>query len=148
MGSQQASEIAYPHSTRIVFQSLINAIPKIQGMKISQHDVASCTMTISVGISWKSWGESIALKVVDVADDKCVVKLLSASDMALIDWGKNRDNIDKITSALHQELKNTKTVESPASSATPPAGLNFCSHCGAKLVPSAKFCPGCGQKLQ
>lgn len=148
MSSKETSEITYPHNTTIVFQSLIKAIPRIQGMKILRHDIASGRITVSVGISWKSWGESITLQLTDVDDGKSIIKFLSASDFALIDWGKNKDNIYKITNALHQELNTLRPIESLVPGATSTAGKNFCSHCGTKLIPNAKFCSACGEKLQ
>lgn len=147
MGSQLTSELAYPYPAQVVFPCLLSALQKVNGMKVTRHDRVTGTITISSGISWKSWGESITIRVTNGADGQCLVKFQSASDLALIDWGKNKDNIDRVTQALAFELEGQRPLTPSVAPATAPAGMNFCPQCGGRLLPSAKYCSSCGGKL-
>ncbi len=147
LGSQQTSEFAYPYPAQVVFPCLLSALQKVNGMKVTRHDKVTGTITISSGISWKSWGESMTIRVASSAEGQCLVKFQSASDLALIDWGKNKDNIDRVAQALACELAEQIPSHSAADPVAAPAGMNFCPNCGGKLLPNAKFCSSCGEKL-
>ena len=46
----------------------------------------------------------------------------------------------------YQEVPAKEVPSSPVT-ATPSAGVQFCSHCGAKAQPGSKFCENCGSSL-
>ncbi|TNF39906.1 MAG: zinc ribbon domain-containing protein [Cytophagales bacterium] len=48
---------------------------------------------------------------------------------------------------LELALEGETEKPSPATESRRGAAPQFCQHCGAKLVPNAKFCMNCGEKI-
>lgn len=68
-------------------------------------DRAQGIITISTKISWKSWGEDMTITMAPLSKTQTEVILASGVKFQLIDWGKNKANIQKIKDAftLHWE---------------------------------------------
>jgi len=53
-------------------------------------------------VNWRTWGDLIQFDIKEISDQKCNVIITSRPAMgtALIDFGKNLDNIIKLTNDL------------------------------------------------
>jgi sporulation protein YlmC with PRC-barrel domain len=61
-----------------------------------------------------------------------------------VSWEDIQSVVDVVL--LRKEIEVPKVAESvPAP--VPPPPMNNCSNCGTSVVPTAKFCPKCGRKL-
>lgn len=45
------------------------------------------------------------------------------------------------------DIKTIQMANEPVASVRPTASREFCTHCGAKTLPAAKFCTGCGKPI-
>lgn len=95
-----------PYKPIDVYTALKNVIPQISGFNLSAANDFVLSLDISVGMSWKSWGETIRISVMQSSTYDSVLRIKSKSHMALVDWGKNKENISNILAALQMELAN------------------------------------------
>jgi len=71
------------------------------GAGIRKRDQAASRLEAIFPISWRSWGEKVAVDVLGVDGDALVqVKSKSSLPTTMIDWGKNADNVRRFLSAL------------------------------------------------
>ena len=59
-------------------------------------------VTANVGTSMASWGETVE-GVVQPGPDRCLLTVRSKSAFALVDWGKNKKNVEAVITALNQQ---------------------------------------------
>jgi hypothetical protein len=74
------------------------------GMTISSADPASGTLTASASLSLMSWGENLQVRVAAVDPTTTAVSVGSSLKFGLVDWGKNRKNIDRIHETIAAAL--------------------------------------------
>lgn len=94
------------------------------------------------GVSFSSWGESISINLVQLDTQTVRVDVYSECDMPtqIVDWGKNRENVDKIFQYI---FANIGRYVAMTQNFVP---KKFCTKCGKQLTADAKFCSGCGAK--
>ena len=107
--------VEYPFSKKTVFDALIEAAPKIDGLELNSADEVSCRVTFKTGVSLASWGENIPVQLIEVAPARTQMKVISSPKTGIMfggamDLGKNRRNIEKIISAVSDVLAK-KTAE-------------------------------------
>jgi len=100
------------------------------------------TFYLQHGVSFSSWGESISVNIVALDRQTLRVDVYSECDMPtqIVDWGKNRENVDKI---FQYVFANIGRYAGMAQNAAP---KKFCTKCGKQLAFNANFCSGCGEK--
>ena len=80
---------------------LLEAVPKIKGMKIDSADKLSGHIIAKAGVSLTSWGENIPISVLEVSPILTRIEITSTPKTGvfasgMLDMGKNRKNIEKI----------------------------------------------------
>lgn len=112
-------EVEYPFSKKTVFKAIMEAAPNISGLSLDSADEMSGTVTFKAGVSLASWGENIPIQLEEISSAKTRMKVLSTPKTGVMfggtmDFGKNRQNIDKIINAVSQVL-STKPAEKDVS---------------------------------
>lgn len=101
--------VEYPFSKKAVFDALMEAVPKIEGLDLDSADEVSGRVVFKAGVSLASWGENIPVQLVEVAPTRTQMKVMSSPKTGIMfggamDLGKNRRNIEKIISAVSDVL--------------------------------------------
>ena len=96
----------FSHPKAKVFAAVLEAVPKVKGMKVKSSDEASGQILVTTGVSFKSWGEKLPISVSESQPGKAVVSVASSSKMALVDWGKNKQNVERILAATDEVLSS------------------------------------------
>lgn len=116
--------VEYPYSKKIVFDTLMEAAPKIDGLELDSADEVSGRVTFKAGVSLASWGENIPVQLIEVAPTRTQMKVMSSPKTGIMfggamDLGKNRRNIEKIISAVSDVLaKKPAEVAKPKPAST------------------------------
>ena len=124
-GSGQAE---YPFDRKTVFEALLRAVPKVDGMSVHSSDSLSGRVVIKAGISLLSWGENIHAAVSGSGTSRSMVAISSAPKTGIskggfmgddgffasgdMTFGKNRRNVEKIFNELSNELSRLPPAES------------------------------------
>lgn len=112
--------VEYPFSLKTVFNAVIEAAPKIEGLELDSADELSGHITFKAGVSLASWGENIPIQLVKISSARTQMRVISTPKTGAMfggamDLGKNRRNIERIIKAVSDVLA-TKPAEydSPA----------------------------------
>lgn len=156
-----SGSVSYPYNWTVVFDATVRALQGLRGWSVRQVNQPYGYVVASVDFNFWSYGENITIQVTQPSEDESMVTLLSSSKFALVDFGKNRKNIEKlfreIDGVLYQLGYRAEGVRhaapSAAQAASPPAGSAGvpairCINCGAQQSAGARFCTGCGQEIQ
>ena len=101
------------------------------------------------GVSFSSWGEKVIIGLMPVATDMINVEVSSecALPTQILDWGKNKHNLEAIFYYIGNNLVRYQYLQPAANqNPTPKAGVKFCAKCGTQLNSGAVFCASCGTK--
>ena len=115
--SEQAFQ--HPGPADRVFAATCQALVSL-GMTITAADPTSGTIQASSGMTMFSWGENLELRVVPVSAEATAVSVGSGLKFGLVDWGKNRKNIERIHATIGMALANPAAAAPMAAQA--PAG--------------------------
>lgn len=101
--------VEYPYSFKTVFDAVMAASTKIDGLELDSADEMSGHVTFKAGISLASWGENIPIQLVRLSNVRTRVDITSTPKTGVLfggpaDFGKNRRNIEKIINAISSEL--------------------------------------------
>jgi hypothetical protein len=136
----------FPNSREEVFNAVLEATNRLPGMKVKQADPNAGYVLIQVGVNFWSWGEDVPIQITETAPRQTWLQIASSSKFALIDFGKNQRNVDKLMGIVAEVLAaRAVPVQAGAQPATvtgPPAPA--CAQCGASVAGDAKFCTSCG----
>jgi hypothetical protein len=85
-----------------VFALCLGSIRSVKKSEIELLNKDKGIFTVNVGVNWRTWGDLIQFDIKEISDQKCNVIITSRPTMgtALIDFGKNLDNIIKLTNDL------------------------------------------------
>lgn len=113
-------EVEYPFSIKTVFKAIIEAAPNIDGLSLDSADEMSGYLTFKAGVSLASWGENIPVQLVKISQTRTKMQILSTPKTGVMfggamDFGKNRQNIDKIIKAVSAVLAS-KPIENDINS--------------------------------
>lgn len=105
----------YPYSKDEVFNAILEAIPKIKGMKIAKKDQLGGHIIVKAGVSLRSWGENIPISVLEATQGRARIEIISTPKTGilgggLLDLGKNRANIEKILAETSKILSKKPPV--------------------------------------
>jgi hypothetical protein len=104
-------ESEFPFEKEIVFNSMVNAIPLVKGMKVENADKLQGRIVVKAGVSLMSWGENIPILLSEISENRTKVSITSSPRTGILfggafDLGKNRNNIEQILSATSRILSN------------------------------------------
>lgn len=113
-------EVEYPYSQKTVFDALMAASKKIDGLELDSADEVSGRVTLKAGVSLRSWGENIPVQLVSVTPVRTRVQIMSTPKTGVMfggamDLGKNRQNIEKIIRSVSDELAGKEPEKETAS---------------------------------
>ena len=102
-------EVEYPFSIKTVFNAVLEAVPKMNGLKLDSADELSGRITLKAGVSLASWGENIPIQLVRVSATRTQMSIISTPKTGIMfggamDLGKNRENIEKIIRSVSDVL--------------------------------------------
>lgn len=76
-----------------------------KGFRLVNKNDAEFTVVFSAGISWLSWGEIITLRIQKLETQlELEVKSECKLKTTIVDWGKNRKNVEGIFSVLNEKI--------------------------------------------
>lgn len=96
----------YPNPYNDVLNAILQGI-KDCGFSKKTADWSSGYIVVSTGASLRSWGEQIEIQVSE-AEGSTEVSITSSPQAQLIDWGKSRENIDRLFTAIEKYLKRLR----------------------------------------
>ncbi|GEM_PF-6782223 len=133
-----------------VFEALLQAVPRLPGMRVASSERLSGRIVVKAGTSLRSWGETIPISVTETTPGKSRVSITSTPVTGvmlggLFDFGKNRENIEKIFSAAAEVLTG-RPPSSPTPASPPPAWV-YCEKCTGGNFPAAAYCQWCAAPL-
>ena len=93
MGDRYERQVELPIPPQEAIHRLYGALgslPRASGLRVDGPWVSA-----HIGMSFLSWGEHVAAHV-QAVPGRCLVTVRSKSDFALIDWGKNKKNVETV----------------------------------------------------
>ena len=105
MTTQESAEFAA--SKQEVFDAVVRAIPTVQKMRIAATDPEKGQIKAKGGITWRSWGEDLTVVVEEVGPERTRVTVSSMLKFGLVDWGKNKRNVDDVLYQISQALASS-----------------------------------------
>ena len=97
--AQYEQQVELAMSADEAVHRLYGAISSLRGAGPPQ--VEGPWVTTQIGMSGFSWGETVAAYV-QPGPDRCWVTVRSKSDFALVDWGKNKKNVQTVLDHMLQ----------------------------------------------
>ncbi len=90
-----------------IFALCLRSISNIKKCDIGQLNKDKGTFTVNVRTNWRTWGDVIQFEIKQNNINICLVKITSRPKMGttLIDFGKNLENIIKITNFLKSKIE-------------------------------------------
>lgn len=113
-------EVEYPFCTQTVFKAILDSASSINGLSIDSADELSGRVTFKAGVSLASWGENISVQLIQLSPARTQMKVLSTPKTGIMfggaaDFGKNRQNINKIIAAVSKTLASKTPETDPGS---------------------------------
>jgi hypothetical protein len=151
----------YAAPATIIFNAVAQAVQSLPGWNLREVNPEGWYVVAAVSFNLWSYGENNLIQITEPTPGQPLVNVSSSSVFALIDWGKNKRNIDRLFAQIQDVLSQAGYSAAPQQAQTPPevqpqvgavvpqqaAMRSFCSKCGAPVGPEAKFCTGCGQQV-
>lgn len=90
------------------FDLCLESIGLIKRPKIKKNDRSEGIINATAGINWRTWGEKISFKIIEIDTNHTQVEFSSKPivPITLIDWGKNLENILIINNHLKEHSIN------------------------------------------
>jgi hypothetical protein len=107
-----------------VFDAVCRAA-RAEQMKVRHADPATGIVAVSSDMTAFSWGENADIRVwrIDESDGGGIgVAVESKLKFGLVDWGKNKRNIDKLFARVDHVLADPAAYPDPVPPGPPPAG--------------------------
>jgi hypothetical protein len=82
------------------------AAARAEKMNVTFADPAQGLITVSAAMSAFSWGENAEIRVWEVHPGRAGVRIRSALKFGLVDWGRNKKNVDRLFGRIAELLTN------------------------------------------
>lgn len=98
MARSEEKRLVVYAAPQVVFNFLCSSLPT-NGFTIQYVDQNNWTIHLKCGVSFTSWGENVVAQLFTNPDGSTLLRLYSESSvsMTLVDWGKNNQNLNKIS---------------------------------------------------
>ena len=97
-------ERTYDREANDVFQAFYYAVDEQPGWRGLRGDSRTGVIDARTGVGIRSWGEVIQVFVQSLGPGKTLVTMSSRVKMQLFDWGKNKQNIERVFSEAEARL--------------------------------------------
>lgn len=100
----EKSKFKYKNTPSKTYELLIEGLQGMKNWKLADSDQDSFNLTYKVKVSPKSWGEKVVINISKEKDDgvSCIeVHSSPIMPTTILDYGKNRANIDTIKDILN-----------------------------------------------
>src|SRR5579875_761436 len=87
----------FPGSREQISRACLEAVRQ-SGFKVTASDVAAGWVEARAGVSLRSWGENVYVRV--DREDRVDVTSVRRVPFTTTDWGKNKSNVDRIFARL------------------------------------------------
>ena len=150
-------ESIFEFNKEIVFNAILKAIPNIEGMELDSTDNQSSLIRVKVGMSWKSWGENVDVRLIEISQNSTKIEITSSPKTGILfggalDFGKNNKNIEKIIGEVSRILSfysiNDES-ESDYNSSTDEEIIipETCPQCKSPNTKRIRICEWCGSQI-
>ncbi|MEZ5978465.1 MAG: hypothetical protein R3F34_09625, partial [Planctomycetota bacterium] len=95
-----------PLDTEIVFDLLERALVRVVAWRLVERTAA--VLRYHVPISWATWGDEVD---VSLDGSTVVVRSRSRAPFQLVDWGKNRRNVETVRAAIARLAPELRRAE-------------------------------------
>ena len=115
-GTVQVRELRVPPDFHSAFTACRDAVLRIDGAAVRGMSREEGTLRARVPASWRAWGETVDIEVILLDEYATYVRVRSRPILSttMLDYGKNRDNVDAIVQAISMACAPRLTHE-PAS---------------------------------
>lgn len=88
------------------FDICIASVSSIKGCTIRAHNRNMGRIEAATGINWKTWGDTITFEIqrMDNKNTQVIITSSPSARTTLVDFGKNLENVEKITSYIRNAL--------------------------------------------
>lgn len=112
MGIRAERGLGFDVDVARLFQAFIDAIAAA-GMSVTVADARTGLIQGSSSIGLASWGENIQVVVGAAGPGRSRATVTSSLRFGLVDWGKNRRNVDVIEGAVRAALAGHRPTAQP-----------------------------------
>jgi len=94
-------KLQIPHDK--AFDLCISSLVRIKNCRVREQDRSQGRIIAKTSVNWKTWGDTITFELED-AGESADVRIISkpTNKTTLVDFGKNLENIEKITSYFRE----------------------------------------------
>jgi hypothetical protein len=135
----------YSVPRNLAFKEALDALNTL-GFKIKNSDEFNGTIEARKGASIRSWGEGIKISITP-SNGGSQVYVESDVRYQVVDYGKNKDNVDKILTELDNRLLSPAQMPPPPPPPTTPAAAQTCPTCDQPMTFIQQYnrwyCPNC-----
>jgi hypothetical protein len=133
----------YHVARKLVFKEALNVL-NVLGFKVENCDEISGVIEAKKGASFRSWGEHIKISIT-LSDGGSKVHVESHEKYQVVDYGKNKENVQRILTELDNRLLSSAGVPPPPPPT--PTLSRACPTCGQALIFVQQYgrwyCPNC-----
>lgn len=100
--SAHEETITVPLPMAEAYQRSLSATDALKRAKVDQSDEQAGVVELKVGISFKSWGERVRIELSPEGEGSTRAHVASRAALktTMADYGKNRDNVQRVTEWL------------------------------------------------
>ncbi|HEX7566540.1 MAG TPA: hypothetical protein VF396_25310 [Bradyrhizobium sp.] len=100
----QERTVEVQQSAAAAFEASLSALNAIPGMRVLLENRATREIGARTGMGWRSFGESVTIRVARLADDRSTVRIRSEPRMkaTMVDYGKSVENVELFLRQLSQ----------------------------------------------
>lgn len=98
--------LSLPYET--AFNDCIRALESLEKSNVKTADSSTGKIEVTVGWSWKSWGEKITINISKSEDNQTEIDISSRPTLrtTIVDYSKNFENVENISIFLRQRASD------------------------------------------
>jgi hypothetical protein len=82
-----------------VFDAFSRGISSLSGWSVTRSDPGAGIFEVRTGMTMRSWGEIVHVTIGSAGPGRTTVTVTSRVKMQLVDWGKNKQNAERVLEA-------------------------------------------------
>lgn len=107
---EYSEKIILPCDNETAMQLCEEAVMQIKGCKIKKKDLSRGEIIAKKRFNIKTWGDKILIKAKSMDANSTEIDIVSRpiAKTTIVDYGSNKENVQKIKHFIHDEIKNLK----------------------------------------